>query len=509
MIRSNRTPGNLEPLWTATAPSLRFETLDRDIDVDVVVVGAGITGTTLAYLLSKEGYRVALVDSGAVGSGETGRTTAHISAFLDFGYAEIQKMHGAETARAVAASQCEAIDRIESIVAEEKIDCDFRRVDGYLFLYPEDGSKILEKELVGARSAGFEAELLPSGPYPFFETGPTLRVPRQAAFHPMRYLEGLVKAIVRQKGTIFTDTFVERVEPDGVQTRGGFKITANRVVVATHSPIKNVLFFLKESAYRTYATAYRVPKDSVPDVLAWDTDDPYNYVRVHREPTSDYLIVGGRDHKTGQNDDYERPFLELDEWTRARYPMAGEAEYRWSGQVIEPVDSLAFIGRSPYHDSIYIATGYSGNGMTYGTLAAVLLADLIAGKKNAWADIYEPTRKNVRSAMTFLEENLNVVTQFAADRVKKEDLDSPEDLAPGEGGIFRRGPGKAAAFRDETGELSVFSATCTHLGCVVQWNGAEKSFDCPCHGSRFGCDGSVLTGPATRNLKPLDVPAPQ
>jgi Rieske Fe-S protein len=212
------------------------------------------------------------------------------------------------------------------------------------------------------------------------------------------------------------------------------------------------------------------------------------------------LIVGGEDHKTGQGEDYDGPFARLVGWTRERFPSFKKAEYRWSGQIIEPMDALAYIGRSPFHKGVYIATGYSGNGMTYSAVAGMLLSDLILGRENSWESLYNPTRKNLKAAPDFIEENANVLGQFVGDRLKEGDIESPEALGRGEGAVVRHGLGKAAAYRDENGELSLCSATCTHLGCVVQWNDAEKTFDCPCHGSRFGPKGEVLTGPAIRPL---------
>jgi glycine/D-amino acid oxidase-like deaminating enzyme/nitrite reductase/ring-hydroxylating ferredoxin subunit len=507
---AGRRPGTL---WAEDVRPLRFDALDRDVNAETVVIGGGLTGVLTAYFLARSGKRVALVEAGAIGDGETGRSTAHVTAAVDFGYAGIRKMHGEASARAVADSQRAAIDTIEAVVEEEKIDCGYETVDGYLFLSPGTPAETLEDEFSASRTLGFpDVELLPRAPLASFDTGPCLRYPRQAQLHPLLFLRGLVRALVREKVQIFTDTHVSRIHAHEVTASSGRRIRARDIVVATHSPIKNVLFFLKEAAYRSYVIACPVEKNSVPGGLYWDTGsgegNSYHYVRLARGVSYDHLLVGGEDHKTGQADDYERPYRALEEWTRERFPGAAAPEYRWSGQVIEPVDSLAFIGRSPYHaDRLYIATGYSGNGWTYGATAASILRDLILRRKNAWAHLYSPTRKNARATMHFLEENLNVFEKFGADRLKSAKRSS-ESLAPGEGAVVRKGRSHLAVFRDEAGERHSCSAVCPHLGCLVQWNGAEKTFDCPCHGSRFTPEGRVLTGPATRDLRPIEpVPA--
>lgn len=503
MIRFPEGTGPSRPLWSPRSP-LSFDALDRDVNADVVVIGAGLTGASAAYWLAKAGRRVALLDAGAIGGSETSRTTAHLTVALDPGYAELEKLHGAEKTRLAADSHRTAIDLLEAVCREERIDCGFERVDGYLCLAPGHPPRALDEEAAALERAGIEVGRAPRADAPY-ETGPCLRYPRQAQFHPMRYLEGLVRCLLRDKAQIFTDTHVQRIFDDGsVETREGHRVRARAVVVATHSPIKNVLFFVKEAAYRTYALSFAVPKGAVPRALLWDTGDPYHYVRVHADEGRDHLIVGGEDHKTGQAADYAKPFEELERWARVRYRDAGKVEHRWSGQVIEPVDGLGFIGRSPYHkDRLFIATGYSGNGMTYSTLAGVILKDLVLKRRNPWAELYDPSRKNVRSTMVFLEENLNVFQRFAGDRVRSGETKRAEDLRPGEGAVLRAGRRKVAAFRDEGGQLHACSAICPHLGCIVQWNGAEKSFDCPCHGSRFTPTGEAITGPAVKDLRKL------
>jgi glycine/D-amino acid oxidase-like deaminating enzyme/nitrite reductase/ring-hydroxylating ferredoxin subunit len=348
-------------------------------------------------------------------------------------------------------------------------------------------------------------------PLEFHAFGPALRFRNQAQCHPLRYVHALADAVERRGGRIYGNTHASRIEGGDtprVETAGGEVVTARAVVVATNTPVNDrVAIHTKQAPYRSYVIAARVPAGSVPHVLLWDTPDPYHYVRLQRaspDPAHNFLIVGGEDHKTGQADDHERRFGALEAWARERFPMIAEVPLRWSGQVMEPVDGLAFIGRNPGEDNVYVATGDSGNGMTHGAIAGMLLCDLILGRGNAWATLYEPSRKTLRAAPEFARENLNVVGQYA-DLVAPGDVDSADDIAPGAGAIVRRGLHQVAAYRDDAGMLHEHSAVCTHLGCVVAWNGTERSWDCPCHGSRFHpVDGHVLNGPANVPLARAD-----
>ena len=377
--------GRTDSLWMATVPPRVLPPLAEDLRADVAVIGAGIAGITTAYLLALEGRRVVVLEDGAVGGGETGRTTAHLSNALDDRYHVLERLHGQEGARLAAASHAAAIDRIESIVGAEKIDCDFRRLDGYLFVPPGESLDILDAEFEAARRAGLrDVRMVPRAPVASFHSGPCLLFPRQAQFHPLAYLSALVGAIQRRGGRIFGDTHVTGVEagpPAVVSTEDGHTVTADFVVCATNTPIIDwLVIHSKQAPYRTFAIGARVPPDTVPAALYWDTADPYHYVRLQ----GDMLIVGGEDHKTGQEDDAYERFAYLEAWTRERFPI-GEVEYKWSGQVMEPVDGLGYIGRNPGDKRhILVATGDSGHGMTHGTIAGILLTDLIHGRPNPW-----------------------------------------------------------------------------------------------------------------------------
>ncbi|HUQ52938.1 MAG TPA: FAD-dependent oxidoreductase [Gammaproteobacteria bacterium] len=492
--------------WMDVAPRA-FAPLERNSTADVCVVGAGIAGLSTAYALACEGRSVVVLDDGAIGGGMTQRTTAHLSNAVDDRYFEIERMHGEDGARVVAASHTAAIDRIEQTAAGEGIDCDFERVDGFLFVPPDESHEILEREIAAAHRAGLTGvewlELQPLGAQ-FLEK--CLRFPRQAQFHPLKYLNGVAEAVARRGGQIFCGTHAASVEGRKalrVETTSGHKVSAGAVVVATNTPINDVVaIHTKQAPYSTYVVALRIPALGANHALYWDTLDPYHYVRLQRYSDYELLIVGGEDHKSGQANDGEERFARLERWAREHFPIAEAVELRWSGQVMEPADGVAFIGRNPGDsDGVYIATGDSGMGMTHGTIAGILLTDLIMGRASPWTSLYDPSRKMVHGVVEFAKENVNVAAQYLKDYASGGERSSADELAPGEGAILRRGLAKIAAFRDEDGTLHELSATCPHLGCVVSFDAVEKTWNCPCHGSRFDCHGHVVVGPANRDLQ--------
>jgi glycine/D-amino acid oxidase-like deaminating enzyme/nitrite reductase/ring-hydroxylating ferredoxin subunit len=506
----DRTSGRNDSIWLRGFEIPTRQPLDADATCEVCVVGAGISGLTTAYLLAREGKSVIVLEDGEIGSGETGRTTAHLVNALDDHYSHLAKLHGPEGASLAADSHSRAIDRVEAIVRDEKIDCDFERLDGYLFVPPGDDRSILDEELEAAHNAGLdEVRLVDRVPWPEFDTGPALCFPRQAQFHPMKYLAGLARGIEAAGGRIYTASHAQKIEGGRdahVTTKHGPTVHASFVVVATNTPVNDkVTIHTKQAPYRTYVIGMTIPSGSIPRALYWDTPHPYHYIRLaHRADGAEMLIVGGEDHKTGQADDTEERFGILEAWTRERFPLAGGVEFAWSGQVMEPVDSMGFIGKNPNDaDNVFIITGDSGNGMTHGTIGGILITDLIAGRTNDWAALYDPSRITLRSAAKFAKENLNVAAQYA-DLATGGEIDSVDELAPGTGAIVRRGLEKIAAYRDDAGGLHELSAICTHLGCVVQWNSTEQTWDCPCHGSRFDPEGKVINGPAIKDLAAAD-----
>jgi glycine/D-amino acid oxidase-like deaminating enzyme/nitrite reductase/ring-hydroxylating ferredoxin subunit len=483
------------------------------LSADVCIVGAGIAGLTIAYLLAREGKAVIVLDDGPIGGGMTARTTAHLTNALDDRFYELERLFGEEGSRLAAQSHTAAIDRVEAIVNEEEINCEFERVDGYLFIPPDGRVKVLDDELPAAHRAGLtEVRRIERAPLESFDTGPCLHFPRQAQFHPLKYLTGLARAIEREGSKIFTGTHADEIEggPDAhVTSASGYTINAQAIVVATNTPVNDrIAIHTKQGPYTTYVIGARIPKGSVPSILLWDAPadlwDPYHYIRIEKAEGYDVLIVGGEDHKTGQQHDGALRWGKLEQWTRNRFPILEGIEYRWSGQVMEPVDGLAFIGRNPLDaDNVFIATGDSGMGMTHGTIAGVLLTDLIMKRSNPWMELYDPSRKTLKAAKDFAQENANVMAQYT-DLLTPGDVDSLEQINRGAGAILRSGLTKVAVYCDEDGILHKISAVCTHLGCVVTWNAAEKTWDCPCHGSRFDRYGSVINGPANKDLPPAE-----
>jgi len=491
-----QTSGLSNTAWLATTKPLKFSPLKKNISVDAVIVGGGISGLTTAYMLANNGKKVTVVEDGWLGSGETGRTTAHLSYNLDIDYHELLKVHGIEKTRLAAESHKASIDMIEAIVKKEEIDCDFERIDGYFFGHKKD----LKNELKALHSLGFQEVKFVQSPLDFHDIGKCLLFPWQAQFHVMKYLDGLAKAIIKNKGQIFTETHAEKIDENGITTDKGFKIKAKHIVVATNAPVNDNSLYLKQAAYRTYVTVGLVPKDSVPRILLWDTEEPYHYVRTQNyDNFSDLLIIGGEDHRTGQKNDGRKRYLALEKWARKIFPMIKNIVFRWSGQVLESIDGYAFIGKNPGSENIYVVTGDSGSGMTHGTIAGILISDLILGKENPWEEIYDPGRKDVFATKKFLQESMNVAEQYF-DWFKLDSI-YPR-MKKDEGTILQAGLKKIAAYKDKRGKVHLHSAVCPHKGCVVKWNDSEKSFDCPCHGSRFmGDQGQVVNGPANTGLK--------
>lgn len=497
-------------LWMTSSPVLDAPMLRADEQADVAIVGAGIAGLSTAYELIRAGQTVVVLDRGPIGGGMTSRTTAHLASALDDFYHRLISQSGLETARRYYLSQAAAIDRIEAIQHHEGIECDFQRLSGYFFLSPEDDETLLEREIDACEQVGFTGvSWVERAPVPGVDTGRALRFPAQGRFHPRKYMAGLARAIVRDGGRIYANTPVTGFhEANGGVTLTvghGHTVRARAAVVATNSPVNDrVAVHTKQAPYRTYVIAGPVEAGSVPDALVWDTQEAYHYVRL--QPMSeavDMLIIGGQDHKTGTTHDMGDRFARLEDWARLHYPQLQSVEYRWSGQVMEPVDHLPYTGRNHGNTNIYIHTGDSGQGITNGVAGAMILRDLILGLDNEWSEVTDPQRISLSAAGEFLKENIEAATHWA-EHLTGGEVASPNDIPPGQGAIIRDGLKKLAVFRDESGTLHVRSAACTHAGCVVHWNPFERCWDCPCHGSHFAVDGSVLNGPALTPLSKAD-----
>jgi glycine/D-amino acid oxidase-like deaminating enzyme/nitrite reductase/ring-hydroxylating ferredoxin subunit len=496
------------PYWSTSATLPHFPALAANADADVVVVGAGITGLTAAYLLAKAGKRVVVLERGRCAAIDTGHTSAHLTMVTDTRLNELVKALGKSHAQAVWDAGLAAIATIDDIVRTHEIDAAFDWVDGYLHApVGEDAGKqvkSLEADAALAAEMGFDAYFVESVP---LVGRPGVRFADQARIHPRRYLAGVAEAFGAFGGRIYehsnADEFCD--DPRGVKSNGHL-VTCRDVIIATHNPLVGgggvagaTLFQTKLALYNSYVVAGRVARDVVPDKLWWDTADPYKFLRVEPQGDHDLVILGGEDHKTGQQEDTEACYRRLEEHLLTLVPGL-ELTHRWSGQVIETPDGLPYIGLSADHQ--YSATGYAGNGLTFGTVAAVMISDAILERANPWRELFDPARKALtRGLWDYVKENVDYPYYMIRDRFAGADAKSLRAVARGQGRIIEYNGAKAAAYRDASGAVSLRSATCTHMGCTVGWNPTERTWDCPCHGSRFTPTGEVISGPAEAPLR--------
>ncbi|AEO67570.1 uncharacterized protein THITE_2116463 [Thermothielavioides terrestris NRRL 8126] len=526
------TSGSTDPVWIHQQPYSAmptFPALGEDLSTDVCVIGAGIAGIHVAYELVRRGHRVALLEARDALAGESGRTSGHLTNDLDDGYANIRAKHGDAGARVAAESHAWARDRVGEIAEELGIECEYRRVRAYdvsQFAVGSDGYEGEMKEL--REEAGVQAGL---GIEARFDENLTVRgwtgkpdqrgglvAENQATFHPTKYLAGVLAWLKTQPNfQCFTRTRVTGIHEKGVELLGlghksvtietevGHTVRAEHAVEATCVPLQKLSVVAELEFFRTYCIAARVPKGSVEDCLLYDNAEAYKYVRLTAcDDKDDYLVVGGCDHKVGQEETTPR-FDELETWTRERFTQAGAVDYRWSGQIYEPVDYMAFIGKNQGNQKIYIVTGDSGDGLTHGVLAGRLIADEIEGKENKWASLYNPKRLGsiIKTLPSLVKHDVQINLQYK--RFLQTDITDIEDLAPGSGGVLNSATAKPlAVYKDEDGKVHKYSALCPHMKGVVCWNAVEKSFDCPVHGSRFSKAGICVNGPAKINLTPAD-----
>lgn len=505
-----RDSGVTDSVWPTIREIPTDGPLGHDEKVDACVVGAGVAGLSTAYRLMKEGLKVIVVDDGPIAGGETARTTAHLVSALDDRYVELARLHGEKGARLAAESHVAAIDATEELVQSERIACQWKRLPGFLFDPPGGKGDLLEREWKAARDAGVEVDWAERAPMPGLDSGRCLRFERQGTLQPTAFLAGLTQVLRKGGVAVHTRTHaisLKRKDNLQVTVTDGHVIDARHVVEATNVPIfsSHGLPF-KQAAYRTYCIAAPLPAATgeAKDALLWDTDDPYHYVRTWRPARSrtQHFIVGGGDHHTGTVREAQPIFDALESWMRQRYPDAGAVTNAWSGQVWEPVDALAFIGRSKPRGNQYIVTGDSGNGWTHAAIASLLLTDLIAGRPNPWEALYDPHRKTAKAAPEWLGE-LGAIAAKLPRLLMAGEVASTDQIAPGTGALVRKGLQMVAAYRDVDGVLHERSAICRHMGCTVAWNQTEKSWECPCHGSRYDRHGTVVNGPANADLKPL------
>ena len=498
------------PVWQRVKRP-RFEKLAGNAEFDAVVIGGGITGVTAAYLLKKAGKKVCLLERNRIGSVDTGLTTAHLTMVTDQRLPELVSKFGEESAALAWRAGQHAIDIIEANVRELEIDCEFHRVPGYLhesISGSRDESMDLEGDAEVAKKLGFAAEFLANVPY---FNRPGVMFPNQAKFHPLKYVMAMAAAIEGGGCRVFEHAEVEEVQDDPQRVVvGKCEIKAEFLFIATHVPLAGktgmlnaTLFQSKIYPHSSYVIGAKLPKRLLPDASFWDTSEPYYYLRVDPGSRADYAIFGGEDHKTGQDDNTQQRFDRLVEKLRAIIPQA-KPDRQWSGQVIETNDGLPYIGETAPRQ--FVATGFSGNGMTLGTIAAAMARDAALGRTNPWQELFSVDRKKlIAGAWEYVTQNVDYPYYFVKDHLARPETIDPESLQRGEGRIIGIGGERVACSRDGEGELNAVSAICPHMGCVVHWNNGEKTWDCPCHGSRFQATGEVLGGPAESPLEKVSL----
>lgn len=495
------------PYWFETRLP-EFPSIDRDLEVDVVIIGAGLTGITTAYLLKEAGVKVALVERQRCASADTGHTTAHLTYVTDTRLAKTVKRFGRDAARGFWEAGAAAIDEIHRIVRAEKIDCEFKWVSGFLHGSLTETAKhadeSLREDATLAKEFGFSAEYQEHVPYAH-RAG--VRFDHQAKFHPRKYLAALLPKISGNGSYVFENSEASEVEEEPMAVRvNRYKVRCRYLIIATHTPLmgksnlfKATLFQSKLALYTSYVLGARLPVGTVPEALFWDTSDPYYYLRVDRHEDHDYAIFGGEDCKTGQEDDPATVFKRLEERLKSLLP-ASTVQHRWLGQVVETNDGLPFVGETA--ESQFVATGFCGNGFTLGTLSAMMARDRFLQRPNPWSELFEVGRKKLLGGTwRYITENLDYPYYMLRDRLAKAESDSTDAVKIGEGMLVKVDGKKVAAYRDQTGKVTLLSPVCTHLKCIVKWNPADKTWDCPCHGSRFKPTGEVFSGPAEEPLE--------
>lgn len=502
--------------WLATTFP-RFRRIDRDHSVDVAIVGAGITGMTAAYLLRKAGLSVAVIDRARAGGVDTMSTTGHLTNVTDRRLHEFAGNFGKAAARAVWDAGGAAIDHIEGCARSEEIPCDFQWVSGYLHCSAAHPGATpdcrewadLKREALAADDLEVPSRFMSEVP---FWRMPGIHFPHQALFHPRKYLAGLARRLDARGARILEHTSADEIRARPQEIRSGsYRIRCGYLVFATHTPLMGktslvpaLLLQTKLFLYSSYALGARVPTNSIPVGLYWDTSDPYFYLRVEKRRDHDYAIFGGGDHKTGQAD-AEAVFEALTRRLRGFSPR-GRIDSQWSGQVIETSDGLPYIGETAPRQ--FASTGYSGNGLTFGTLGGMMAADAVLKRSNPWRDLFDIHRRTLNGGLwTYLKENKDYPYYIMRDWLASRACASLRSIRPGQGRIIKLEDRKIAAYRDLAGKMTLCSPVCTHLQCIVRWNAAERTWDCPCHGSRFSPLGEVISGPAEEPLESIRIPS--
>jgi glycine/D-amino acid oxidase-like deaminating enzyme/nitrite reductase/ring-hydroxylating ferredoxin subunit len=495
--------------WVDSAPAPTFPRLEEPVVVDVAVIGAGITGITAATLLKEAGKTVALLESKEVLRGVTGYTTAKLTSGHNLIYAAITGTFGRKAARLYAEANEAAIVHVAAVAEARKIACDLERTSNYVYTEAREDVEKVRDEVKAAGNAGLNVSFVEETPLPFPVAG-AVRQEGQAQFHPRKYLLPLAESTPGDGSCVFQETralTVEDGDPCRVRTNRG-EVIARDVIVATHlSILDRGLYFAKTSPKRSYVLGIPVDEAEAPEGMFISTESPIHSIRHTPFDGRRLLMIGGEGHKAGQDEDTSKRYSSLEDWARTRFGV-GAPEYRWSTHDNYTADRVPYVGKLGRRSQhVYVATGFNGWGMTNGTVAAIILSDAILGRANRWAEVYDSTRlPAVRAVPRLLKENANAGLRWFSDRLPGRTRSLP-DLASGEGAVVSIGGERAAVYKDDDGTLVTLSAVCTHLGCIVGWNTAEKTWDCPCHGSRFDSYGRVIQGPAVQDLRRKDAGA--
>jgi glycine/D-amino acid oxidase-like deaminating enzyme/nitrite reductase/ring-hydroxylating ferredoxin subunit len=474
-------------------------------DLDVLVVGAGITGLTAAMTLQQAGRQVSVIDLGEVGSGTTGHSTGHLDGTADEGMHRLVRVFGLERARTVLQAKYDAVEHISAWDREFALDSDFVRVPAYYFATDDHGAELVARECEAAGVLGRPTTALHAAPLPFAMQR-ALVFPEQARFNPLQYVRGLAAALQQRGGRVHAGTLAIDFSEHGgrvhVTTRHG-RVTADAVVLAGHTPLLGLFTIEPRShPYQSYVLAVQVT-DDVPDALYWDTARPYHYIRRARSGDDQLLIVGGADHATGRQSDTRESFAALERYARTHFRVE-HIKHRWSAEFFEPSDGLPYVGLAPGYERVFLAGAYSGDGLTYGTVAGQLLADAVLGRSHPLAEILSPARiKPLASAARTAGAAVRVIQHFVGDRLRGGEISGLDELRPGEGALVVHNGQRVAAYRDPTGHLEVISPVCSHMQCIVHWNAAERTWDCPCHGGRYDARGKLIYGPPKADLNPI------
>jgi glycine/D-amino acid oxidase-like deaminating enzyme/nitrite reductase/ring-hydroxylating ferredoxin subunit len=493
--------------WQALKEQVTPGTFEQRTTYDALIIGGGITGLTAALLLQNAGKKVVIAEAHTLGFGTTGGTSAHINSFADTTYKEAAGAFGQDGAQLFAEAVNEGYGLIKANISTYRIDCDYETKTGFVYAEDDQQADQLDDVFEGTKAVGVPVNYTIQVPTPLkFQAA--LEFPGQAQFHPLKYLQAIAKAFIAAGGVMLENTKIESLEKHEdthIGMAGELKIYAKNVVYATHIPPGLNSYSLRCAPYRSYVLGVKLKTDTYLDALVYDMQEPYHYFRTHVIDGEKLLIAGGNDHKTG-HDEPEKAFEDLEKYIRKNYNVSS-VKYRWSSQYYVPVDGFPYIGQMPEAaKGVYCATGYNGNGMMLGSIAGKMLADQIQGKEIKYEKIFSPSRlKPLAGFKAFVEENADVAYHMVADRFSIHETDSLKRMQPGTGKVVEVDGKKIAAYRDDQGEIFALSPVCTHAGCIVNWNGEEKSWDCPCHGARYDINGQVLTGPATLSLAKIDL----